>query len=182
MVKIKVNKEEAARRQIDAAIRMLFENEDPIAIHTITMAGFRILRDLTASRDDSYMHKMAQSIIKPGMEGKFWGAMNSFSNFLKHAETDSDEIFDNVQEEVNDVTLVIAALYYQDLGHQFTPEMLTITGWHSIIHPEHIRDDASYSFKQLASNLNKTLIGKSRIEQLAIGKEVLGLVRNGRKF
>ena len=46
MAIIKLSKIEAAGRQIDAAIRMLFENEDPVAIHTITMAGFRILRDL----------------------------------------------------------------------------------------------------------------------------------------
>lgn len=105
MAIIKINKTEAARRQIDTAIRMLFDNEDPVAIHTIAMAGFRILRDLTASRDDSYMHKMVQSIIKPGMESKFWGAMNSFSNFLKHAEVDPDELYDNVQEEVNDIII-----------------------------------------------------------------------------
>jgi hypothetical protein len=146
------------------------------------MAGFRILRDLTASRDDSDMHKMVQTIIKPGMEGKFWGAMNSFSNFLKHAETDSDDIYDNVQEEVNDVTLAIAAMYYQDLGHQFTPEMSTIVSWYSSIHPEFVSDDAPESFKQLLSNLNKTLIGKSRIEQLAIGKDVLELARNRRRY
>mgnify|MGYP001568694580 CR=1 FL=1 len=38
MAKIKVNKSEAARRQIDVAIRILFRNEDPVAIHTLAMA------------------------------------------------------------------------------------------------------------------------------------------------
>ena len=55
MAKIKVNKIEAVRRQLDAAIRMLFANEDPLAIHTLSMAAFRILRDLAGKRDDSYM-------------------------------------------------------------------------------------------------------------------------------
>ena len=46
MANIKVNKPEAAIRQIDAAIWMLFSGEDPVAIHTLAMAGFRVRRDL----------------------------------------------------------------------------------------------------------------------------------------
>ena len=84
---IKINKIEAAQRQIDTAIRLLFNNDDPIAIHTLIMAGFRILRDL-ASKKNGNMHNLVQNIIKPGMEAKFWGSMHKFSNFLKHAERD----------------------------------------------------------------------------------------------
>ena len=63
---IKANKIEAVRRQRDAAIRMLFANEDPLAIHTISMAAFRILRDLAGKRDDSCMQKVVGATIKPG--------------------------------------------------------------------------------------------------------------------
>jgi len=63
MATIKVNKIEAARRQIDAAIRLLFDNEDPIAIHTLIMAGFRILRDI-AEKQNSNISKVTQSFIK----------------------------------------------------------------------------------------------------------------------
>ena len=111
MTTIKVNKIEAARRQIDTAIRLLFGNEDPVAIHTLTMAGFRILRDLSNKRN-SNMNKIAQLFIKPGMEGKFWGTLQSFANFLKHADEDPDSIIDNIQEEVNDAILFLATLYY----------------------------------------------------------------------
>ncbi len=48
-----VTKLEAARRQIDAAIRMTFLNEDPLAVHTVGAAAFRILRDLKKSRGRS---------------------------------------------------------------------------------------------------------------------------------
>ena len=40
----------AARRQLDAAIRMGFLAEDAIAIHTIVAAAYRILRDIKAKR------------------------------------------------------------------------------------------------------------------------------------
>jgi hypothetical protein len=39
MTKIRINKLDAARRQINAAIRMTFEGEDPVAIHSVIAAG-----------------------------------------------------------------------------------------------------------------------------------------------
>ena len=38
---VHVVKIEAARRQIDAAIRMTFLNEDDLAIHTVASAGYK---------------------------------------------------------------------------------------------------------------------------------------------
>ena len=72
MAKIRVTKVEAARRQIDTAIRMLFSNEDPVAVHTLAMAALRIVRDLAAKRDDSYMHKVTKAIIKPAIGLQAW--------------------------------------------------------------------------------------------------------------
>ena len=45
-----INKLEAARRQLDAAIRMIFANEDELAIHTVAAAAYRIVRDLLEKR------------------------------------------------------------------------------------------------------------------------------------
>ena len=50
MAKIYINKLEAARRQIDAAIRMLLAKEDSLAIHTVVAAGYRVLRVLLRHR------------------------------------------------------------------------------------------------------------------------------------
>jgi len=176
MATIKVNKIEAARRQIDTAIRLLFDNEDPIAIHTLIMAGFRILRDL-ADKQKSNINKVAQSFIKPGMEGRFWGSMQSFANFLKHANKDPDAIIDNIQEEVNDAILFLASLYYRDLGCQFTPEMLALICWYSAIHPDVIIDDALKNLLTQPEVFQGFLIGKPRQEQLAEGKEGLKIAR-----
>ena len=45
-----VSKLDAARRQLDAAIRMYLANEDELAIHTLAAAAYRILRDLLEKR------------------------------------------------------------------------------------------------------------------------------------
>jgi len=47
---VHIKKIAAARRQLDAAIRMFFAREDELAIQTVASAAFRILRDLIEKR------------------------------------------------------------------------------------------------------------------------------------
>lgn len=178
MATIKVTKIEAAQRQIDAAIRMLFRNEDPVPIHTLVMAGFRILRDLASKSSESHMEASVAAIIKPGMESKLWGQFHSFSNFLKHADKDPNKIFDDVQEEVNDIALLLASFYYQDLGQEFTPEMLALVAWYTAIRPKLLRSDTNELFREKVSMARSTLIGLDRKEQLKIGSEILRIAKS----
>jgi hypothetical protein len=177
MAKIRVNKVEAARRQIDAAIRMLFSNEDPVAVHTVAMAALRIVRDLAAKRDDSYMHKVTEAIIKPGMEKKFWRKFQAPANFLKHADRDPDGFLENIDEEANEGSLFMACLYYQDLAHQYTPEMMTLAAWYMALHPEFLNDDAPSQLKQVLSDAGLDVKGRARADQLAIGQQLLEMAR-----
>jgi hypothetical protein len=41
-----IRKIDAARRQLDEAIRLWMEGRDPLAIHTLSMAAFGILYDI----------------------------------------------------------------------------------------------------------------------------------------
>jgi hypothetical protein len=60
-----INKLEAARRQLDAAIRMTFANEDELAIHTVAAAAYRILRDMLDKRG---RHDL-EDLIRAGLYG-----------------------------------------------------------------------------------------------------------------
>lgn len=57
---ILVTKIEAARRQIDAAIRMVLNREDELAVHTVAAAAYRILRDLLDKRGRSDFEELIQ--------------------------------------------------------------------------------------------------------------------------
>ncbi|MDZ7718085.1 MAG: hypothetical protein U5K72_04590 [Balneolaceae bacterium] len=48
-----ITKIESARRHIDSAIELHFFGYDPIVVHTIGSAAFRVLRDLTEIKGDS---------------------------------------------------------------------------------------------------------------------------------
>lgn len=177
MGNIEVNKIEAARRQIDVAIRLLFNNEDPVAIHTLAMAAFKILKDLAKVHGNVFIHKTTQAVIRPGKESDFWGKMHSFSNFLKHADKDPDGIVDNIKEEVNDLGLMLCARYYQDLGSQLTPEMTVLNGWCVALNPHLLSEGVPSSVQELLLTIRRDLVGKTRPEQLAVGKELLEEIR-----
>jgi hypothetical protein len=61
--KVFINKLEAARRQLYAAIRMTFANEDEFAIHTVAAAAYRILRDLLEKRGRFDLEELAAAGI-----------------------------------------------------------------------------------------------------------------------
>lgn len=128
-----ITKTEAARRQIDAAILMLFRNDDPLAVHTVAMAVFRLLRDLAKSRG---LKDPFDSMIPPGTERDFWGEFNHAANFLKHADQDPNGALSPFPEDTNDQLLVIACTYFELLGNRWTLEMGVLVFWYISLHPE----------------------------------------------
>ena len=173
MAKIELNKSEAAQRQIDTAIRMLFSNEDPVAIHSLSMAAYRIVRDLSAKRSDSYMDRIIHEIIKPGKEKEFFNILHGLSNFLKHADKDPEGIFNHVDEEINDFVTLLACLYYKDLGYPLTPEMTALLSWIYMLYPDLLSINVSSVFESLIAQERKNLLNKTREELIAIGKMIL---------
>ncbi len=57
-----ISKEAAAQRQIDAAVRMLFSDEDELAIHTVAAAAYRVVRDLREKRGHPEIPKEAEAV------------------------------------------------------------------------------------------------------------------------
>ena len=171
MNEIRVTKIQAAQRQIDVAIRMLFRNEDPVAIHTVAMAGFRILRDLTEKMG---LEHPIDSMIKPGKEKEFWGALNSFSNFCKHADRDPNVVWSGFREDANDITLLTAATYYRHFGYEWTNEMQVLWSWYVSLHPDVLSEDAGVAIHALVlSTQLKDFRSFARKEQLSIGLTML---------
>ena len=165
----RITKIEAAQRQINAGIRMLFRNDDPVAVHTVAMAGFRILRDLVKHKG---LEHPIDSLIRPGKENELWRGASSFANFFKHANTDPDGVSDGFSEEINESVLLIAATYYGLLGCEQTDEMQTLTAWYMAVHPDILAQDANPAIQVLvlASGEIRSL---ERAQQLKIGSTVL---------
>ena len=179
MGKIKVNKLEAAQRQIDAAIRILFSGEDPVAIHTLAWAGFQILRDLDAKQDPSVAVGLnIDSMLRPEKKKEFWYKAKGLSSFLKHADRDAEGIHDSVEEETNDFVLLFASEYYHKLRRQRTLEMRVLQAWLTMIYPDvFLQGEPENSQLCAAVEAAGDIRTLPRKEQLELGLQVLQLAR-----
>ena len=175
MNKFHTNKPDAARRQIDAAIRMLFSDEDVLAVHTVSSAAYGILRGLAGSSGKSKIHQKMEDRIMPGKKKEFWKAANRVATFLKHADQDPAAVLVGVREEINDIVIFISCLYYQSLGFSFTKHMLGFMAWHMAMNPPLVLDSAPEK-KFLEGQDCQALRSRPRHSQLEFGKMLLTLV------
>ncbi len=91
---MQVSKLEAAQRQLDFAICMLFAGADPIAVHTLVGAASIIFTDMVENiAPDKSWDKMAQNAnnLAPA---EYFNIMRRAQNFFKHARTDHDAALD----------------------------------------------------------------------------------------
>jgi hypothetical protein len=77
MATIRIDKIDAARRQLDASIRMFFSSEDILAVHTVASAAYRIIRDLAEKSGNAQFHENLKQMIRPGREKHFWATINN---------------------------------------------------------------------------------------------------------
>jgi hypothetical protein len=183
MASIRLNKIEAARRQTDAAIRMTFASEDPIAIHTVASAGHRIIRDICEQRGDIESYKRVTDWIVPGRETEFWRYYNATANFLKHADRDAGDVHD-LDDEAADFMLILSAKWYRDLGHQPTTEMNAFAMWWTLQNPDLLKPDIlavfdSAGLRPQIETLRRSGHALTRVDWLKGGQMLLESTRRG---
>jgi hypothetical protein len=174
MTRIRINKLEAAQRQIDAAIRMTFNNEDAIAIHSVAAAAHRIVKDLCEQRGDVESYLMFTDWIRPGYERKFWRQMNSSANFFKHADEDAERVHE-LETEASDYLLLFFTKWYADLGNALSPEMRIFALWLQLRRPELLKPEAAI---RMASSsefypASSTIKAMSREDSLKVAQRML---------
>jgi uncharacterized protein YlaN (UPF0358 family) len=167
---IHITKEAAAQRQIDAAIRMLFSGEDMLAVHTVAAAAYGILTNLDDKRTEPTLNKLYAEVLAdvgkrldlPRRQvTKEIAALNVInfktlieqyrrkpSNFLKHANRDSDKLLD--VSTLNTESLILAACgLYREVGLKTTAEMNVFGRWHLGAYPHEQGDEIETDIGQL---------------------------------
>ena len=171
MSEIKINKIQVAERHINAGIWMLFRNDDPVVVHTVVMAGFRVLRDLVERK--GLKHDL-DTIIRPGKRPEFWHEFNRFTNFYKHADRDPYAVSEGFREETNDPLLMVSVRCYQLLGYQWTKEMQVLWSWYCVLHPDILSDSGDMvAVKAALVSASRSTRSLRRTDELAVGLQML---------
>ena len=153
---------------------MLFSGEDPFAVHTVVGAAYRIVRDLAEKSGNSQFHEIFKQMIRPGKEKRFWAGINKAPNFLQHADSDPADVLE-VEEELNDVIIATACIYYPRLGYALTPIMRGFMAWCMVLNPDFFIETAPMK-AVLAGSMFDQYISKPRIGQLKLGRQIIGMV------
>jgi hypothetical protein len=104
-----IDKLDAARRQIECAIRLVAAEEDELAIHTLVMAAYGILEDLSKGRP-YYEIGFKPWLTKIGLK-----RFRATANFLKHADRDPHAVHTPEDLALTDSRVGCCIILYRDL-------------------------------------------------------------------
>ena len=176
-----LDKEQVAARQLDTAIRLMFDGGDIVSVHTLASASSTIFSDLLhASGSTSWWDDIIKSY--PGGEKAAIQILREAQNFFKHADKDPNEEID-FEEVTNDETIIIATLEYGELlkmkkmsRKKLTTPMSVFQVWYFAKTPDVLLMSSNERGKNMAKHaqtLFPNLKTYPRVKQLAAGTEEL---------
>lgn len=110
-----ISKWDAARRQLETAILLYFNESDPIAIHTLTAAAYNVIRDINENQSGTPMFIKRSDIVRPEHVEEVRAKLNEVENFLKHADNDPDGVL-KFKPAATEYLILDACLKYHELA------------------------------------------------------------------
>jgi hypothetical protein len=151
--KIKISKLEAARRQLDTAIRLYFSNGDPVSTHTLAAAAFEVLKDLDKHGPKTgTFHDRIQVNVKPQYQKFVLNLFKESQNFFKHADQDPEKVLE-FSLSWPEYFIANAVEKYRELSAEQSAEMVVYTLWFSFQNPHLLTPSMARHFAPLQSGL-----------------------------
>ncbi|HWG10981.1 MAG TPA: hypothetical protein VN693_05725 [Rhodanobacteraceae bacterium] len=137
-----MSKLDAARRQLNEAIKLFFEERDALAIHTLAAAAQGTLRDIARATGAEHLSILHDNPSIPTEHRKTWiNAINAPRNFFKHADVDHDSVLEFYDSDNID-TLLDAVFLYWAVSDESLSSASVFIGWFTTKHAE-MRDAIS---------------------------------------
>jgi hypothetical protein len=157
--KTRISKQEAAVRQLTAAIRLFFQQGDTFAVHTLAAAALQILLDL--GKREGFVSPIRDPIrIRPERAKEWFRALARTENFLKHADRDPDDILEH-DEELTAFHLFEAVAIAESLLKWDAPERLAFESWFMNAHPNVFKPEYAAPVQALAKDVGADLSNKA---------------------
>lgn len=111
---ITLTKEEAAKRELNHAIKMFFRRDDPICVHLVASAAHEILYHLCCHKGlkPSMKHKI--EVLPKEKQKEILYHLDKAYNYLKHAKHDANDNLTFSIEHIEAI-LIDACVMYQEL-------------------------------------------------------------------
>lgn len=138
-VSLKISKTDAAKRQLEAAIRMWFHDGDPVSIHTLAAAAHQVVHDLGKARGITAVLRELRD-IRPEYKKQMQQAVARDENFFKHADRDPDALLD-FKPITTTFFLMDAVLTYEALTGERPPILRTFQMWMMLQDPQLVKEE-----------------------------------------
>src|SRR3990172_5794744 len=126
---ITASKLDAARRQLETAVRLYFSEADPVSIHTLTSAAYQVLSDVNRARGGPPMLKeQVPNWVRPDATEEAKRRLNEAANFFKHADRDADRVLE-LRTSATELLLYDAIRKYRELTGEAVPILMVYDAW-----------------------------------------------------
>jgi len=139
---LKVGKLDAARRQLETAVLLYFNDKDPVSIHTLVCAAHEVIGELNKQAGGTPL-MLEGGMIKDEYKEDFKKQVRKAKNFFKHANSDPDETID-FNPETNEFYLLDACEGYEILTKEKNPYFTIYRGWFFYLNPNFLKDQTNF--------------------------------------
>lgn len=163
-----LSKLEVARRQLVAAIRLLFEARDVVSVYSLATNAQEVLSTLCEKKNVRSLRQFIAAPAGMSVEDVQQKLINRARNFFKHADWDPDGILSDFQEEDCDSVLLIACFDLIELEKKSPVEVQVFLAWYGALYPEKFPPE--FEIVRAGERKFPGLRAKSRREQKRAGK------------
>jgi hypothetical protein len=136
--KIKVSKLDAARRQLDGAIRVWLQDGDSVVIHTLVCAAYQIVVDINGKKGNKEIQIqeiLRHGNLKPEIIEEATQYIRNPMRFFKHADLDPHDTL-NFSPSLSELFIHLAIKGFELLGEVKSDIQASFRFWISLHDPE----------------------------------------------
>jgi hypothetical protein len=133
---IRLTKIEAARRQLETATLLYFDEGDPVSIHTLAGAAHELVSKLAEKAGEmTPVHGSLVASLPEDLVSKLRTAIRAPQNFFKHADRQPEAVLE-FSPELSEMILLDAMATYGKLTSEIPWLFEAFTKWFGLKHPE----------------------------------------------
>ena len=161
---ITLSKLDAAKRQLETAVNLWFEERDAVSIHTLAAAAHRVAHDVATHRGGGAFLLDHDRLAGWGYDPKtFKKALRQAETFFKHAENDPHDTYTFSTSQTESI-LASAIECFHGLVSERSPVLALFMGWFHFRHSDTLSEAARDRFAKLLPRINQLTRSQFRAE------------------
>ena len=172
-MRIALTKLDVARSQLAVAIRLFFDDQDPVSVYTLAANAWEIVDKLCKIRDVDSLSKQTRENLRHSQSLRRDLINQPYRNFFKHADKDPEGTIEGFSDDKNDHLLILGTEDLLRLEQSKLFECQIFQIWYLAVYEEKIANEALESVLPTVRQELPGIGNVSRSKQKRMGRELL---------